>query len=123
MPLGTRTAINLLGKIVIASITDVLFFGRYMTLSFGRPPFSGLYVGLIPALKRGPLERGTTMARFGPYCKTCGTIFFRFDIPFSLSKLYSKKKERMVHHCHHVDIISLDSMDESSIYPNDDYNR
>ena len=111
MPLGIRAATYLRTKIYMG-ITDVLFFGRYMTLSFGPPPFSGLYVGLIPASKRRPLERGTTMARFGLYCKTCGTIFFRFDIPFSLSKLYSKKKERIVHHSHHVDIISLDSVDE-----------
>ena len=47
------------------------------------------------------------MSKFGLYCKTCKKIFFKFDLPFSLSELHSKKKERMVHVGHHIDIIEL----------------
>ncbi len=49
------------------------------------------------------------MIRLGLYCKTCHTIFYRFGIPFSISKLYEKKKEKRIHLHHHVDIVKLDS--------------
>ena len=47
------------------------------------------------------------MSKLGLYCKTCKKIFLEFDIPFSLSELYSKKKEKKVHLGHQVDIIEL----------------
>lgn len=47
------------------------------------------------------------MSELALRCKTCKKIFFKFDIPFSLSKLYSKKKERRVHLGHRVDVIEV----------------
>ena len=54
------------------------------------------------------------MSKFALYCKTCNTIFYRFDIPYSLSKLYAKKKEKMAHFKHRVEIVTLDSPVDTS---------
>lgn len=49
------------------------------------------------------------MGKLGLYCKTCKKMFFQFEPPFSLSKLYEKKKEKRKHLHHHVDIVYMDS--------------